>query len=364
MKIATVVGARPQFIKAAPVSKILRESGHREFIIHTGQHYDYEMSQVFFEELELPEPDVNLEIGSGSHGKQTGKMLIGVETILMTERPDWVLVYGDTNSTLAGALAAVKVHIPVAHVEAGLRSFNRTMPEEHNRVLTDHMSDILFCPTETAVKHLQREGITTGVHRVGDVMYDSVLHCIKVAEKSSNIMDTLDIKPQCYALATVHRAENTDDHERLLSIFEALTQIAHDGLPLIVPLHPRTRECLKNSKFRIQNSEVRIIDPVSYLDMLMLEKHARMILTDSGGMQKEAFWFKVPCITLRDETEWTETVASGWNTVVGANSNLIMKTVEESHSGRNIQNVYGNGNAAERIVEVLSQGIEKSLRKD
>jgi UDP-GlcNAc3NAcA epimerase len=364
MKIVTVVGARPQFIKAAPVSKILRESGHTEFIIHSGQHYDYEMSQVFFEQLELPEPDINLEIGSGSHGKQTGEMLIGVENVLMAERPDWVLVYGDTNSTLAGALAAVKLHIPVAHVEAGLRSFNRKMPEEHNRVLTDHMSDLLFCPTETAVKHLDHEGITQGVHWVGDVMYDSVLQSIKVAEKCSNIMDTLDIKPQCYALATVHRAENTDDHERLLSIFEAFTQIAHDGLPLIVPLHPRTRQCLKNSKFKIQNSEVRIINPVSYLDMLILEKHARMILTDSGGIQKEAFWFRVPCVTLRDETEWTETVASGWNTVVGTNPNLIKKTVEEAHSGRDIQNVYGNGNAAERIVEVLSQGIEKSLRKD
>lgn len=364
MKIVSIIGARPQFIKAFSVSKALRKSGHRDFIIHTGQHYDYEMSQVFFEELELPEPDVNLEVGSGTHGKQTGEMLIGVENILMAEKPDLVLVYGDTNSTLAGALAAVKVHVPVAHVEAGLRSFNRKMPEEHNRVLTDHISDILFCPTETAVKNLEHEGITQGVHWVGDVMYDSVLHGIKVAEKFSNIMDTLHIKPQCYALATVHRAENTDDSKRLMSIFEAFTEMAHDELPVIIPLHPRTRQCLKNSKFKIQKSKVRIIAPVSYLDMLMLEKHARVILTDSGGMQKEAFWFKVPCVTLRDETEWTETVASGWNTIVGANPNLIKKTVKGIHSGKDTQNVYGNGCAAERIEEILSQEIERSLERD
>lgn len=359
MNIVSVVGARPQFIKASSVNKALRESGHRDFIIHTGQHYDYEMSQVFFEELELPEPGINLEIGSGTHGRQTGEMLIGIENVLMSERPDWVLVYGDTNSTLAGALAAVKMHIPVAHVEAGLRSFNRTMPEEHNRVLTDHMSDLLFCPTETAVKHLDHEGITQGVLWVGDVMYDSVLQSIKVAEKCSTIMDTLDIKPQCYALATVHRAENTDDHERLLSIFEAFTQIAHDELPVIIPLHPRTRQCLKNSQFKIHNSKVRIIDPVPYLDMLLLEKNAQVILTDSGGIQKEAFWFRVPCVTLRDETEWTETVASGWNTVVGANQNLIKKTVEEAHPGRDIRNFYGDGNASTSIVNILSSKLKR-----
>ena len=359
MKVVSVVGARPQFIKASSVNKALRESGHRDFIIHTGQHYDYEMSQVFFEELELPEPGINLEIGSGTHGRQTGEMLIGIENVLMSERPDWVLVYGDTNSTLAGALAAVKMHIPVAHVEAGLRSFNRKMPEEHNRVLTDHMSDLLFCPTETAVKHLDHEGITQGVHWVGDVMYDSVLHGIKVAEKYSTIMDTLDIKPQCYALATVHRAENTDDHERLLSIFEAFTQIAHDELPLIVPLHPRTRQCLTNSKFKNQNSKIRIIDPVSYLDMLILEKNSHVILTDSGGIQKEAYWFNIPCVTLRDETEWTETVASGWNTVVGTNQGLIKKAVEEAHSGRDIRNFYGDGNASTSIANILSSKLKR-----
>jgi UDP-N-acetylglucosamine 2-epimerase len=357
VKVVSVVGARPQFIKASSVNKALRESGHRDFIIHTGQHYDYEMSQVFFEELELPEPDINLEIGSGSHGRQTGEMLIGVENILMTERPDRVLVYGDTNSTLAGALAAVKVHIPVAHVEAGLRSFNRKMPEEHNRVLTDHMSDTLFCPTETAVKHLEREGITQGTHVVGDVMYDSVLHSIKIAEKYSTIMDKLDIKPRCYALATVHRAENTDDHERLMSIFEAFTQIAQDELPVIIPLHPRTRQSLKNSKFKIQNSKIRIINPVSYLDMLMMEKHAHIILTDSGGMQKEAFWFKVPCVTLRDETEWVELVKHGFNTVAGSKRENIYQAYR-TMTGKKFESnpmLYGNGEAGIKIVEILTK---------
>jgi UDP-GlcNAc3NAcA epimerase len=356
VNIVSIVGARPQFIKAFSVNKALRESGHQDFIIHTGQHYDYEMSQVFFEELELPGPDKNLEIGSGSHGKQTGEMLIGIENILVTERPDWVLVYGDTNSTLAGALAAVKLHIPVAHIEAGLRSFNRRMPEEHNRVLTDHMSDLLFCPTETAVKHLEREGITRGVHLVGDVMYDSVLHGIKVAEKYSNIMDKLDIKPQCFALATVHRAENTDDHERLMSIFEALRQIAQEKFHVIVPLHPRTKKCLKNSGFKIQNSELRIIDPVSYLDMLLLEKNAHVILTDSGGLQKEAYWFNIPCITLRDETEWVELVEHGVNTVIGSDSENIYQAYR-TMAGKKLDSkpeLYGNGTAGQHIVKIIS----------
>jgi len=356
VKVVSVVGARPQFIKASSVNKALRESGHRDFIIHTGQHYDYEMSQVFFEELELPEPDINLEIGSGSHGRQTGEMLIQIENVLMAENPDCVLVYGDTNSTLAGALAAVKVHIPVAHVEAGLRSFNRKMPEEHNRVLTDHMSDLLFCPTETAVKHLESEGITQGVHWVGDVMYDSILHGIKIAEKFSNIMDKLDIKPQCYVLATVHRAENTDDHERLMSIFEAFTQITQDELSVIIPLHPRTRQCLTNSKFKIQNSKLRIIDPVPYLDMLLLEKNARVILTDSGGVQKEAYWFNVPCVTLRDETEWVELVEHGCNVVAGSDKkNICQAYLKMIH--RKIDSntdLYGNGKASHKIVEIIS----------
>jgi UDP-GlcNAc3NAcA epimerase len=353
VKIVSIVGARPQFIKASSVSKVLRQTELQEFMIHTGQHYDYDMSRVFFNEMDLPEPDVNLEVGSGSHGKQTGEMLIQIENVLMAEKPFFVIVYGDTNSTLAGSLAAVKLHIPVAHVEAGLRSFNRRMPEEHNRILTDHMSDLLLCPTETAVKHLEREGVIRGVHWVGDVMYDSVLEGIKVAEKLSNIMNKLHIKPKCYALATVHRAENTDDHERLKSIFGALTFIAHNALPVVIPLHPRTRQRLKHSAISIQHSKLRIIDPVSYLDMLLLEKNAFAIFTDSGGVQKEAYWFKVPCITLRDETEWTETVDSGWNRLAGSDFDRIVKSLDRLQPGSHSLDAYGDGKAAENILKLI-----------
>jgi UDP-N-acetylglucosamine 2-epimerase len=345
-------------------------------MIHTGQHYDYEMSRIFFDEMELPEPDVNLGVGSGSHGKQTGEMLIQIEDVLMAEKPDWALVYGDTNSTLAGALAAVKLHIPVAHVEAGLRSFNRKMPEEHNRVLTDHISDLLFCPTRTAVGNLMNEGFGNIANdgnlvestnstlpdscslplivNVGDVMCDAILHNIKLAEQNSHILQELQVKPKDYVLTTIHRAENTDDHERLMSIFEAFTQIAQDGLPVIIPLHPRTRQCLANSKFKIQNSKLRLIAPVSYLDMLMLEQNAKTILTDSGGMQKEAYFFGVPCVTLRTETEWVETVEAGWNVIVGADRGKIVEAVRSFKSGTQRPELYGNGNASRKIVEILA----------
>lgn len=358
VKVVSVVGARPQFIKASPVSKALRQAEHQEFMIHTGQHYDYEMSRVFFDEMELPEPDVNLEVGSGSHGKQTGEMLIQIENVLLAEKPGCVLVYGDTNSTLAGALAAVKLHIPVAHVEAGLRSFNREMPEEHNRVLADHMSDLLFCPTKTAVKNLEHEGITRGVHLVGDVMYDSILHNIKLAEQNSDVLDRLQLKPGCYALATVHRAENTNHPDKLRNIIQALALI-NEETRVIFPVHPRTKQYLRNSELKIQNLKLKIIDPVPYLDMLLLEKNAHVILTDSGGVQKEAYWFKVPCVTLRDETEWIETVASGWNTVVGTNPDLIKKAVEEAHSERDIKNFYGDGNASTSIANILSSKLKR-----
>ena len=358
MKIVSIVGARPQFIKASSVSKALRQTEHQEFMIHTGQHYDYEMSRVFFNEMELPEPDVNLEVGSGSHGKQTGEMLMRIEKILMAEKPDCVLVYGDTNSTLAGALAAVKLHIPVAHVEAGLRSFNRKMPEEHNRLLTDHMSDFLFCPTKTAVNNLENEGITREVHLVGDVMYDSILHHIKLAERKSDVLERLKLKPKCYALATVHRAENTDAPDRFRNIIEALDLISKETR-VIFPVHPRTKKYLRNSELKPQDLKFTIIDPVPYLDMLLLEKHARVILTDSGGVQKEACWFKVPCVTLRDETEWIETVTSGWNTVVGTNPDLIKKAVEEAHSERDIRNFYGDGNASTSIANIISSKLKR-----
>lgn len=369
MKIADVVGARPQFIKLAPVLKAIERHNRdhpdrpiHEVLVHTGQHYDYEMSQVFFDELGLKAPDYHLGVGSGTHAYQTGEMLKRVEDVLLKEKPDLVMVYGDTNSTLAGALAAAKLHIPVAHVEAGLRSFNRRMPEEINRVLTDHLSDLLFCPTQTAVENLKREGITEGVHLVGDVMYDAVLQYAELAEAKSEILGRLALKPRSYALATVHRAENTDDPVRLKGIFQGLAALAQEGLPVVVPLHPRTRNAL--SSLSISQSlprDLLIIEPVSYLDMLILEKNARVILTDSGGVQKEAFFFRVPCVTLREETEWVETVETGWNTLVGSNPERITQAALEARPGIESAWPYGDGRAAERIVQILIR--EASERK-
>jgi len=300
--------------------------------------------------LGISEPTINLNVRSVSHGQQTGQMLLGIEEMLKKQRPNWVLVYGDTNSTLAGALTAVKLHVPVAHIEAGLRSFNRRMPEEINRVLTDHISDLQFCPTQTSVENLRNEGINKGVHLVGDVMYDSVLHNIKLAEKHSDIIKELKLKNKSYALATVHRAENTDEPGRLKAIFNAFEQISQNGLPVIIPLHPRTRKSLKSSN-------LSIIDPVSYLDMLVLEKNAQVILTDSGGVQKEAYWFGVPCVTLRDETEWLETVESGWNVLAGSNYDRIITAVEKAHTGQQVQGAYGNGRAAEQIANLISPSL-------
>ncbi|MBC7221581.1 UDP-N-acetylglucosamine 2-epimerase (non-hydrolyzing) [Candidatus Bipolaricaulota bacterium] len=355
MKIADVVGARPQFIKLAPVLKAIERHNRdhpdrpiHEVLVHTGQHYDYEMSQVFFDELGLKAPDYHLGVGSGTHAYQTGEMLKRVEDVLLKEKPDLVMVYGDTNSTLAGALAAAKLHIPVAHVEAGLRSFNRRMPEEINRVLTDHLSDLLFCPTQTAVENLKREGITEGVHLVGDVMYDAVLQYAELAEAKSEILGRLALKPRSYALATVHRAENTDDPVRLKGIFQGLAALAQEGLPVVVPLHPRTRNAL--SSLSISQSlprDLLIIEPVSYLDMLILEKNARVILTDSGGVQKEAFFFRVPCVTLREETEWVETVETGWNTLVGCAPERIVRAALEAQEGIGCAWPYGDGRAVD-----------------
>lgn len=354
MKVVTVMGARPQFIKAAPVSKALKEAGITEYLIHTGQHYDYGMSQVFFEELNIPEPDVNLNVGSGNHGWQTAQMLIGIEEVLLAEKPDWVLVYGDTNSTLAGALAAVKLHIPLAHVEAGLRSFNREMPEEHNRVLTDHCADLLFCPTQTAVDNLAREGVTKNVHLVGDTMYDAVLQFGEIARQRSTILRDLGLQPKGYLLATVHRQSNTDNPENLRNILAAFAEIEE---PIIFPVHPRTRQKISelgflNPESKIQN--LKFIDPIGYLDMLMLEQSARIILTDSGGMQKEAYWMSVPCITLRDETEWVETVVAGWNVLVGADRERIMEAVRVFAPPVACPALYGDGHASERIVSTLN----------
>jgi len=348
MKIVSIVGARPQFIKAAPVSRQLRRR-HQEVLLHTGQHYDYGMSQIFFDELGIPLPDVNLGIGSASHGRQTGEMLVGIEAVLLDERPDWVLVYGDTNSTLAGALAAVKLHIPVAHVEAGLRSFNRRMPEEINRILTDHIADLLFCPMQTAVSNLAAEGIVAGVHNVGDVMYDAVLYNSALASTRSQILEQLEVQPGAYLLATLHRPRNTDDSGRLRAILEAFEIV---GGTVIFPTHPRTRKAIAVQVQRVP-SNVWMVEPVGYLDMLRLEQQAQAILTDSGGVQKEAYFFGVPCVTLREETEWVETVQLGWNRLVGADRDKIVAAVRDVRIPDEHPPLFGDGHAAERIVTLL-----------
>ena len=330
-KIVTVVGARPQFIKCAPVSRILRKAAV-EVLVHTGQHYDRGMSDVFFEQLSIPKPDYELNVGSGSHAVQTGEMLKGIEKVLQQEAPDVCLVYGDTNSTLAAALAAAKLHIPVAHVEAGLRSFNRVMPEEINRVLTDHVSSLLFCPTDESVANLAREGITDSVYQVGNVMQDALFAALEVAETQSTILENHELVHGGYYLATVHRAENTDRPEKLVGILQALATLAESGHRIVFPVHPRTRKILSelNGESRYP---IDMIAPVSYLDMIMLAKHAGLILTDSGGLQNEARWLEVPCVTLREETEWTETIASGWNLLAGADPERILENAARLTSG-------------------------------
>lgn len=358
--VVSVVGARPQFIKAAVVSRALRAGEQvREVLIHTGQHYDDNMSRVFFEELEMPEPDYNLGVGSASHGAQTGRMLGAIEQVLLKERPDWVLVYGDTNSTLAGALAAVKLHIPVAHVEAGLRSFNRRMPEEINRVLTDHASDLLFAPTATAVTNLKREGLPDNrIRLVGDVMYDAALFYGAKAERQGRILERLGLSPKAYVLATVHRAENTDNPQRLRAIFEGLDRVAR-SVPVVVPLHPRTRDALTRQSLTDGSlSALTLIDPVGYLDMLLLEKHALVIATDSGGVQREAFFFRVPCVTLRRETEWAELVELGWNRILDELRGDRVEVAILQAVGREGAEAapYGDGTAARKIAQNLLAG--------
>ena len=359
MRVVAVVGARPQFIKAAVVSRALRRAGVQEFLLHTGQHYDDNMSQVFFDELDIPHPDINLGIGGGTHGQNTGRMLEAIEAVLLEERPDWVLVYGDTDSTLAGALAAVKLHIPVAHVEAGLRSFNRRMPEEINRVLTDRVSDLLFAPTETAVQNLRREGLPEDrIHLVGDVMYDAALYYGQKAERFSRILERLALQPKGYILVTVHRAENTDDPKRLKAILKGLAQVDFE-VPVVFPVHPRTRKAIERYGFVSITKSLTLIEPVGYLDMVMLEKHARLIATDSGGVQKEAYFHRVPCVTLRTETEWVELVEAGWNVLAPPTSAQTINAALEAGLERRGQDVllYGNGHAAEKIVQWLTRGV-------
>jgi UDP-N-acetylglucosamine 2-epimerase (non-hydrolysing) len=354
MEIASIVGARPNFIKCAPLSRELRKE-FDEILIHTGQHYDYEMNKVFFDELKIPEPDYHLGVGSGSHGYQTGEMLKRIEEVLIKEKPDLVLVFGDTNSTLAGALAASKLHIKVGHIEAGLRSFDKKMPEEINRILTDHCSDLLFCPTETAVRNLEGEGVTKGVYLTGDVMVDAIKENIKIAEKKSKILGELGLRLKEYYLTTLHRAENTDDESNLRNIVDALCEIEK----LVFPCHPRTEKCLKQFGLRDKlTREVMVIKPVGYLDMLMLEKDAKKILTDSGGVQKEAYIFKVPCITLRGNTEWVETIKDGWNVLVGANKEKIVKMANDFEPEGKQRDAFGSGDASLRITESIKEVLE------
>ena len=350
MKVVTIVGARPQFIKAAAVSKVLRKR-HTEILLHTGQHYDYEMSGIFFEGLEIPAADVNLDVRSGSHGCQTGSMLKGIEEILLAQRPDGLLIYGDTNSTLAGALAASKLSIPVIHIEAGLRSFNRRMPEEINRVVADHLSDLLLCPSATAVQNLAAEGITRNVHMVGDVMLD-VLNWAKQrsAERPMKVLSQLNLKKGNYLLATVHRSENTDEAAKLSQILTAFNALDE---PLVFPVHPRTRKAIERSGCRV-NCNVRLIDPVGYVEMVGLASAARLVLTDSGGLQKEAYWLRIPCVTLREDTEWVETVEVGWNKLVGSDTEKITQAVKSLAPNGSPPSLYGDGFAAEKCVNLIN----------
>lgn len=350
-RILTVVGARPQFIKAAVVSHALKQRHVlEEIMIHTGQHFDANMSSVFFEQLQIPTPKHNLGVGGGSHAQNTGRSMEGIERLIEIERPDIVLVYGDTDSTLAGALAAAKLVVPVAHVEAGLRSFNRRMPEEINRIVTDHLSAILFAPSQVAVDNLAREAISGDkVRMVGDVMYDSVLTFTGVAENKCDPLAALGLSPKGYVLATLHRKENTDDPERLREILGGL---ARSHCPVVLPLHPRTRRRVSELGLQI-GSPLRVVEPVGYLEMLILEKNARVIATDSGGVQKEAFFHRVPCVTFRDETEWVELVNMGVNRLVGADSERIANALVEETVHHEFSSTYGEGNASAAIAGAL-----------
>lgn len=349
MKIITVLGARPQFIKAAPVSRVLREK-HTELIVHTGQHYDSNMSDIFFEELNIPKPNYNLGVGSGNHGKQTGEMLQRIEEIVLKEEPDYMLVYGDTNSTLAGALVAAKLHIPVIHIEAGLRSFNKKMPEEINRIMTDHVSEYLFCPTNTAVQNLKNENITHNVLNIGDVMYDAVLYNRELAQEKSRVLSNNELEKKGYHLITIHRAENTDDLQNMQNILDSFSKI--DTMK-VWPIHPRTKHMLASYGIDLNNiPNLKVIEPVGYLDMLTLEANARKIITDSGGVQKEAYFMKVPCVTVREQTEWVETLEEDANILAGTSVEKILKGINYDVTP-SYKNVFGDGNASKKIVDII-----------
>lgn len=351
LTVVSIVGARPQFIKAFAVSRELRPD-HEEILVHTGQHYDEELSDIFFDELGIPEPDYHLGVGSDTHGRQTAQMLEGIEEILEEESPDVVLLYGDTNSTLAGAIAASKLNPTVAHVEAGLRSYNREMPEEINRVLTDHASDLLFAPSRSAVKTLQNEGITEGVHFVGDVMYDAILWAREVAQERSDILQEVGIGDTEFVLSTVHRAGNTDDSEKLGAIIEGLAEAPY---PVVLPLHPRTKKRLHEfGLWEKATADIEMIDPVGYLDFVRLLDAAERVATDSGGVQKEAFFLETRCVTMREETEWIETVESGWNVLVGSKPKEIQNELCSTKNLESKLSPYGSGTSAEKIVSILN----------
>ncbi|HEX3255717.1 MAG TPA: UDP-N-acetylglucosamine 2-epimerase (non-hydrolyzing) [Gaiellaceae bacterium] len=349
MQILSVVGNRPQFIKSGPLSLALQNRAVEEIVLHTGQHYDHELSQVFFDELGLEPPKYRLETGPGTHAEQTARMLPGIEAAIVEEGPDIVLVYGDTNSTLAGALAAAKLQVPVAHVEAGLRSFDRTMPEELNRVLVDRVSQLLFAPSDAAVANLDAEGITAGVHQVGDVMLDANLRLAPIARQRSQALELVGVEPGAYALTTVHREANTRE-PNLGRIVEALNALEE---PVVVPLHPRTANAIEAQGHRL-GGHIHPHQPAGYLDFAALASQSRVILTDSGGVQKEAYWYEVPCVTLRDTTEWGETVELGWNRLVGSDPSAIAAAVRDAAPGATHPPLYGDGHAADLIADVVS----------
>jgi UDP-GlcNAc3NAcA epimerase len=348
VKILSVVGARPEFIQAAPVSRAIRQQ-HEEILVHTGQHYDYAMSQAFFDELDLPAPDYNLEVGSGSHASQTGEMLVRLEEVMLRERPDVVIVRGDTNSTLSAALAASKLHIPIVHIEAGERSFDRATPEEINRIVADRLSDVHLCTSRSAVAQLAAEGIRQSVHWTGDVMLDATLSNTAIALERSTALERLDLRPGQYVLATVHRAVNTDVTENLQQILEAFSASTET---VVFPIHPRT--CAAIQRLQIASgSNVKLINPVGYLDMLLLEKHARLIATDSGGVQREAYFLGVPSLTLREQTEWKEIVEAGWSVLVGSNADRILKHWTTFSPRAERPPIFGDGHASQRIAAVI-----------
>jgi UDP-GlcNAc3NAcA epimerase len=352
MKILTVIGARPQFVKASVLSKELKKHQIDEWLIHTGQHYDTRMSNVFFDELNMKKPDINLAIGSGSHGTQTGQMIEQIETQIISQNPDWVLIYGDTNSTLAAAISAVKLNIPIAHVEAGLRSFNKEMPEEHNRILSDHCSKLLLCPTQNAVNNLKNEGLTDGVFMVGDVMFDAVQEFLKT--DTSNIAINRSNINEEYLVATIHRPYNTDIEKNLIRILKAFSKIPYR---IILPIHPRTKKRLEDLPQSVLNeistTNLRIIDPVGYYEMLDLVKNSKAVLTDSGGLQKEAMWLKTPCVTLRSETEWIETVNTGWNEIVGNDTDKILNSINNLDNRKLSDDGISHNSPCSQIAKLL-----------